>query len=259
MRYTGVMISLEKILQMTVVLVVVFFSAHLFFIDDPELESIASTDGVVRIEGLARQAQIFSIASPTSPTIASPLIGQAYHLLPDDEIFDVPVTISWSQAVEQAMVYRWDERWGYWAPLPASDVQRVQESLIITTDQLGIFALGSPYRVDAPLFLDALDELLAKAPVKAVAYRVALSATSEGGAPIVLNDAFMAGGCGGVPGNGREVTWSEVDRTAAVLVNDVMTPTTFHFIAQWENDDAGCAADSPLQLIENRATLSSSF
>ena len=249
--------SSDAIFGVVFALLVAFLSAHFFFVKDPEQSAIKSGDGQVQVVGLARQTQQFSI-QPAQMTLASPLLSPAYTIGPSTEAYDVPVTITWGAVTDQYRIYRYDEVWHVWEPLTEHEMQITDLGAVITTNRLGTFALGTAFSVAEPQFLDAVDELIAKAPEHAVGYRAALVASVEDGSEILLNRSLAMGGCGAVPQDGRDVSWSSVERTADVLLNDVSTPVHFRFVAQWESDDAGCPADSPLQPIEMRDTLSAS-
>lgn len=223
-------------------------SVHFFLDPEPEVFVVESADGVLRVEGRGYQEGSLSLEEAQTD-IAFPLGPARYTLLPEDALFAFPfVRASFLKDGEYPAFYLWDVEGAYWIPIPRETYEDARTYFPLW--QSGTYALGEHFFVESPTFVDVVSELRAKLPEEAVSYEVFLVASPQGGASILTQSTpIERGGCGGAPFIGEQTVTAQESRTVQVLVNDVLTETTFTLLMEISITPGGCPEDMPLQVI----------
>lgn len=224
-----------------------FISVHFFLDPAPELRIIASGDGKLFLEGQVYESQQFSIEDKEVAESLLPLSPSRYVIAPFDAHFVRPIKGSFLIDASRSVLYRWNDVDAYWTALQSSFVQDEYAHVLISAG--GLYALGTELSVETPTFVDVVSDLRSRLPEDAVSYRVRLVATPNQGVPVLLNSFLEQGGCGRIPIAGdRELVMQE-ERTVQVLVNDVLTMTSFTFLMEIGTAPEGCPEDMPMQTI----------
>lgn len=224
---------------------VAYLSLHLFLDPAPEYVRVASTQHELVIEGLVYEHQSVFLEEEQVLDRRIPLTNTRYHLFPERDIFTPPLTASFLPSIEAPLLYRWDEKLGYWEKI--SSVEQGTAYQYATLTQGGVYAFGAPLFIEIPTFVDVIEALRTRLPEHTVAYTVRLVATPAEGVPILLDTFLESGGCGGIPQKGLDHFLAQDERVVHVLVNDVLTEVTFNFLMDIETDTPGCSADMPMQ------------
>lgn len=210
----------------------------------PEEMAAGSDDGVVTIVGVTRETQPFSVAKMHG-VLLSPLVGSGYLLEPSSIVLDVPVDVTFTHALgDKAAVYRYDEARKMWEEI-SSVTAFTENSITVETEELGLFALGEKEVVAAPEFLTVYDELVRMSPRNTVGYETIVGYKRDEGVVVRLPGLGKSGSCGENMSEGDGEEFSEKQRRATVLVNDVQTPITFVFLTRWLTSTTaeGCSYD----------------
>ena len=224
-----------------------FISVHFFLDPAPEVRVVESSDGVVRVEGDVYEYAAFSLKEERVDALF-PLGAMRYILLPEKGIFAPPfLQLSFLKNSLLPALYFWNSENAYWVPVPRHTYE--DEYVYFPVTQGGVYALGEHFSVDAPTFVDVVGNLRARLPEDAVSYRIRPIATPSGGAPVFLGFFLEQGGCGGIPTAGDQELLMQDERTVQVLVNDVLTMTSFTFLMEIETAPEGCPEDMPMQVI----------
>lgn len=223
---------------------------------DPEYVTVMSADGKLLVTGFAREGGItVTAANAEAGDEYAVTSGAVDHTLPLQLRFVTPSGppstgneewgVLWYD--EDAMLWKWEES------------TTVDGYIVVRTMHLGRFAPYPRMTVDAPDFVSVYDALRDQAPDGAVGYRITVGAKTGDGPSIILADEGQHGGCNGAVAPGEETAYSAMTRTAHVLVNDVMTPVTFTFLAAWQVVDEGsCPEGQPFRAADEYATLPTS-
>lgn len=239
----------QSILFFFAAVLVVGASFFVLVVQDPESMRVTSDDRRVTVVGYARSSLPFLIRNQGAAT-GVPLRENMYRVEPDGIVLEEPAKIQMSLdgliAADDVQIYTYDESLAMWHVTKTSN--RQDAYIETTSDQLGVFALGDPFTVNAPAFLTSFDALRSKAPVGTVGYQIAagVRAAQEGSPVIQLTDQTETGGCGGLMRTGEHPEYTESSQEARVMVNDVETDVVFVFRAEWFVDSVGCPQDEPL-------------
>lgn len=225
-----------------------FISVHLFLDPEPELRIFTSADGLLSLEGRVYESQQFSIEDEEAGEEQMPLLSTRYHILPLAASFVQPLDASFFVDADHETLYRFDEQDAYWVALQSLVID--EEGYAHTSLSAGgVYALGEKLSVEAPTFVDVVSDLRSRLPENAVAYRVRLVATPNESASVLLGSFLEQGGCGGIPTAGDQELLMQEERTVQVLVNDVLTMTSFTFLMEIDTAPEGCPEDMPMQVI----------
>lgn len=221
-------------------------SVHVFLDSDPEFLSLQSSDGALQISGTAYRAREITFTQKTVEDSLSPLSSVRYVISPVDARFTSPLVATLPLSPTHVL-YEIDSQAGYAIALaPQEDADGLPYFLL---DHAGEYAEGDALSFDAPTFVDVVSDMRARLPEHAVSYAVRVVARAKDGAAVLLPEFLEEGGCGGIPMQFQETVRAEDARTVQVLVNDVLTETTFTFIMDIGLASSGCTADMPLQTI----------
>ncbi|MEK9156702.1 MAG: hypothetical protein AAB448_01020 [Patescibacteria group bacterium] len=222
-------------------------SVHLFFDPAPEFRMLTSGDGRLFVEGLVYESQQFSVEDEEAAESLFPLSSSRYLLAPIDATFVQPLEGSFLIDADRSVLYQWNDTDAYWTALQSSSVQGGCAYVFVSVG--GLYALGTELSIDMPTFVDVVSDLRSRLLENAVSYRIRLVATPSGGVPVLLGSFLEQGGCGGIPTAGDQELLMQEERTVQVLVNDVLTMTSFTFLMEIDTAPEGCPEDMPMQVI----------
>lgn len=234
----------DKLFSLLFVLFIAFGTLGFVWFSVPEEMSARSEDEMVTITGVTRETQPFSVTKTLDAPL-SPLAGAQYLLEPSTIVLDVPVKITFANALgDKAAVYRYDDARKMWEEI-SSVTSLTENSITIETEELGLFALGEKETVAAPEFLTVYDELVRMSPENTVGYETVVGYKKDDGAIVRLPGVGKSGSCGENMSQADGEELSEKQRRATVLVNDVQTPVTFIFLTRWLTSSSaeGCSYD----------------
>lgn len=221
-------------------------SVHLFLDPDPEFLSLTSSDGSLTVFGTVYRAREVSLSEKMDDVAYAPLSLVRYTLSPSDIRFSEPLIATLPLAPSHVL-YALHEHEGY---ATALDIQRdAAGNPYFLVYEGGEYAEGEPFSLEVPTFVDVVSNMRTRLPEHAVSYTLRVIATPHHGASILLPEAIEEGGCGGLPTQSEEHVRAEDERTVQVLVNDVLTETTFTFLMDIGTTSQGCPEDMPLQTI----------
>lgn len=220
-------------------------SVHFFLDPAPELRTLVSDDGLFSLDGHVYEEQQITL-STFSAEASAPLFSSRYVLSPKDTKFIEPLQGTLVKGEDVQQLYRWDER-GYWVPLPQEEDAHIFSFALPFG---GVYAPGKRLLVQVPTFVDVVSALRARLPSETLWYRVHLLARPLYGVPVLVQSSLEEGGCGGLPvAMASSTVFSQEERTVQVLVNDVLTETTFTFLLEIGVAPEGCPQDMPIEVI----------
>ncbi|MFH1712277.1 MAG: hypothetical protein ABH846_03525 [Patescibacteria group bacterium] len=241
--------KISSIITVIIALIIIGLSAFLIFSREPEETMVQSSDGIVEITGLARESQPITIET-LDPIEGDRLFGPLYKIEPSTIVLENPVTIFFDIAAQEnqddLVVYQFDESAKMWEQV--EPIVSFEDDLIIAANQLGTFAVGKYFTIDAPNFLTLYDELLTMAPEKAVGFELVTGFATADEPLVKISKTEQTGGCGGLLQSGNREEKSLIQHEARVLVDDVETFVEFSFVARWfVNDVEGCSEGEDLE------------
>lgn len=217
-------------------------SILLFIARVPEFVQVTSADGVLSVEGLAREAQELQV---------DVLGNYLYEVSPSSVAFTEPLTLTFDVSQAQfdfdIAVYKYNEDVLMWeAVSPAIDSSAMQ--IIIDQNTLGTYMVKEYVQIESPDFVNTYDSILAMAPAGTVGYEIALGFIAADGSVIRISQKTQLGGCGGVVEHGSRAEMSQLERSARVYVDDVEESLEFLVVARWfVNDNGGCVDEEYLE------------
>jgi hypothetical protein len=222
-------------------------TVHVFLDPDPELRRVVSADGMLVVTGNVYASQRFSLEEEVIDEPHAPLLASRYRLLPDDALFSQPLVATLPYQTLDDVLYYIDDAQGYLVPLV--EEYRALGERFFSLQRGGSYAIGEKVSVEVPTFVDVVTALRARLPLDAVSYALRLVAAPKGGMPVLLSSSLERGGCGGVPFDFLQTVVTQESRTVQVLVNDVLTETTFTFLMEIGTAPNGCPEDMPMAVI----------
>lgn len=212
-----------------------------FFVvfQEPERAHVTSEDGSVRVEGLSRVTQQFTIDSLDEK---GGFFTASYEVAPSGVHLDQPAYITVKlpeDAPSEPYLYRYSDRLRMWESQQVTFNEGLR-ALELETWQLGTFAVGTKVGAVVPQFLHTIDELLELAPQNAVGYEYAIGVSLNEGPVIRVEESGGRGGCDGKSQRGNAHEWSQKEQSARILVNDVEQEVRLFFIVQWSLSGEGC-------------------
>lgn len=217
------------------IIILTVVSVAFCFIREPEYFVVQSADGVVEIEGLARESQDVNIEV---------LGNYLYQIEPSVGLLDQPATITFDVSQAQfnftIAVYKYNESLLMWEAV-SSGVDPSVEEIVIDQLQLGTYTIKQYVTIDVPDFLDTFAEILKMAPANAIGYELATGFVASDGSVIRLSEKTQLGGCDGLVSHGNREEISQLERRARVYINDVEQEVKFLIIGRWFIDEiSGC-------------------
>ncbi|KKR22634.1 MAG: hypothetical protein UU40_C0007G0047 [Candidatus Uhrbacteria bacterium GW2011_GWD2_41_121] len=216
-------------------IILTIISVAFCFMLEPEHILVQSADGVVKVEGLARESQDVSID----------VIGNyLYKIEPAVSMLDQAMTITFDVSQAQfdftIAVYKYNESLLMWEAVSSGIDPSVQE-IVIDQSELGIYTVKQYVTIDVPDFLDTFGEILKMAPKNTVGYELATGFVTGDGSVIRISQKTELGGCDGIIFHGNKEEISQLERYARVYIDDVEQEVKFLIIGRWFVDEtAGC-------------------
>lgn len=211
----------------------------LLIIQDPELQTVKSDDGIVRVTGLARESQPFSIAQQDQQ---DPFTSSIYTIEPSGSVLETFAEIIFTEVLDDQGMYRFNDSAGMWT--------LQTQGAILETDQLGRFAIAPIYEIDAPEFASLRSAVHALAPENVVGYDILVGAEINGEL-FYLHGMDEQGGCDGGYALGNRIEQSQLEQNATVPVNGVERLMTFIYMADWHIQDAGGCGRADLAPVDS--------
>lgn len=211
---------------------------------DPEKIIVQSADGAVTLSGKRTIDSLIGISFFSDRV--SPFTSSIYEIFPESNL-PSPFTISWIyQGNRTGMgIYRQSAGSDSWELIPES-VNRLSAQSLAG----GLFAVAPVSEVEVPVFYDALDQLLSRAPAKTVGLTVFSDYRLAGDKEWIRLDSGVAtAGCSGEFALGDREEKGEEIRLVEAAINGLEEKFELRYGAIYQTIDGanGCLPGEELK------------